>query len=666
MYFPSSTDIISKNQRISPKEEEEEETAYVSEEDHIRITYGDNIRLRKIYGESYLRKIYGYNELVDSGKGKGNIIIKSGGSKRNEPKRKTIKIVKGEKLKCGIRRFLSNNGKTSHLVRFEEGVLQDEPVEFDSLSGKYLLICCFHIPMLCGSSIAQQCRSLIDAYNELSELGYPFEMVVVAILRTDIVYDLKAAFDHFYSAFSCLAIPFSDFETRDYIHSCMRGGTHLDLESAILVDPQGIVLEGGEAPDHFLYFGSEWAPSFLPTTLDAIRIQDNVLRCRLDPMNSPRTFLYKLNPMYAKKYGIDDVVDEVCQEPLSLHGDILLCDPLFTLHRFDAASETDDELSSTVLDLSRKYVGLYLFINGDIMKDIKAAHDHCLANNQQLEIMLVPMPFWDEPETHIKQLHEALRSLNIKSWFLYSCPNGVCRKLWRIFGRGFPWPGEKFIIIPPDCKSGELCGREVLINLGVDQYPFTRTAILQQRLEYVRSLIPIFSTLFNNCPMIQNGQEFNSEQLKGKNVLLYLTWSQCDGYKRVKKHYPKIKAMGWEVVFVLLDYEHRRWNKEWVDEPMGDPISCHKCPCFNLKQMPWPCYMLPTAEAKASIKKQLFFPEDEKAVYLFAVGKDGKIVSRDVEHRLHTDGVTESLFDDVLECDLALVLATIPLYNDFY
>ncbi|XP_074274324.1 putative nucleoredoxin 1-1 [Silene latifolia] len=513
--------------------------------------------------------------------------------------------------------------------------------------------------MLNGIGIARQCRALIDAYDELSRLGYPFEMVVVAILRTDIVYDLKAAFDHFYSAFSCLAIPFSDFETRDYLHSCMRGGTRLDSESAIVVDPQGIILEGDYAFGHFLYFGSEWAPSFLPTTVDAITIQDNILRSRLDPMNSIRTFLYKLNPMYAKEFGIDDV-DEVCQEPLSLHGDILLCDPLLTLHRFDAET---DELSSTVLDLSRKYVGLYLFINGDIMDDIKAVHDHCLANNQQLEIMLVPMPFWDEPETHIKQLHEALRSLNIKSWFLFNCPNAVCRKLWRIFGRGFPWPGEKFIIIPPDCKSGDLSGREIIINFGVNQYPFTRTAILKQRLEYLRSLTPIFSTVFNNCPMIQKGKEFNSEQLKGKNVLLYLTWSQCDGYKLLKKHYRKIKAMGWEVVLVQLDYTKRYWNKDWVNLPIGDPIGCDYCPCFNLKHMPWPYYMLPTAEAKASIKKQLFFPDDEKTAYLFAVGKDGNIVSREVEHRLRTDGVTESLFDDVLECDLALVLATLPLYN---
>ncbi|KAK9681494.1 hypothetical protein RND81_10G006800 [Saponaria officinalis] len=140
---------------------------------------------------------------------------------------KTTKIKKG-----GFKRFLSNNGWTNHLVRFKKGCCGEvEDVDFDSLCGKYLLICCFSVPMFSDKMVADDCRAIIETYHHLSRQCHPFEMVVVVKMRSDAAYDQKTAFDHFYSAFSCLAIPFSDVDTRDYICSCF-------MDLAILVDPR--------------------------------------------------------------------------------------------------------------------------------------------------------------------------------------------------------------------------------------------------------------------------------------------------------------------------------------------------------------------------------------------------------------------------------------------
>ncbi|XP_074301560.1 uncharacterized protein LOC141632959 [Silene latifolia] len=458
-------------------------------------------------------------------------------------------------------------------------------------------------------------------------------------MRTDVVeYSRLAAFYHFYSAFSCLAIPFSDFQTRDYIYACMRTG--------FFVNPKGIILHTHRALDLFFYYSPDSVP-FLDTNLNAIDTKDDQLRSRLDPMYDTQTLLSWLDP----------TKHDHQRPPLSLAKDILLCHPNLTLRRLHHPG-TDNDVT-TVGDLSRKYVGLYLCIDGRIMELIKEAHDNCLAKKQQLEIVLVCLPFYDEPDSYNKCLDQAVQELNITSWFRFEYNSKVCRRLWRIFGNGYFSPGEKFIIIPPNCESGELCGREVITNFGINEYPFTRTAILRRRLEYVRSLTPLFPLLFNNnnC-LIQNGEEFKAEQLQGKNVLLYLSWCERELDSRLMKHYPDIKAKGWEVVFVPLAYTDQYWNGQRLDRVVWENRLC-----LELEEMPWP-FMTPSAAAKACIKEKLFFVEDHETSYLFAVGKDGSIVSRDVQYRLETYGVTESLFADDLELDLASPLADMPLFEN--
>ncbi|XP_074315614.1 uncharacterized protein LOC141651819 [Silene latifolia] len=566
------------------------------------------------------------------------------------------KYMKGRKLKFGgFKQLLSNYGKTTHLVRFKKGVFGPvEHVDLNILRGKYLLICCINVPI--RTDQGQYLRALIEAYDDLSG-NIPFEMVLVPKMRSDVSYNQKAAFYHFCSAFSCLAIPFSDSKTRAYLHSFISSDFLSGDDSAILVHPNGTILQEYDVFQHFFYYSSDWFP-FLDTTLDKILTQDELLRSKLDPFYSTPTLLSRLDPTYLFTEDIvkrDDHWPLSLGDhwPLSLSADILQCDPLLSLSRFDAAAET----TVTVLDLSRKYVGLYLCINGSIMEQIKTAHDYCVANNQQLEIVLVCMSFYDEPNSYYNCLYKALRHLGISTWFIFDYHSKVCRRMWRIFGHGYLWHGEKLIIIPPDCESAELCGREVITNFGIKEYPFTRTAILRRRLEYFRSLTPLFPSLFNNnnC-LIQNGKKFNSKQLQGKNVLLYLTLNERDLDTLLIKYYPEIKAKGWEVVFVPLKYKDRCWNGQLVDRYIWNGSY------VDLDEMPWPI-MPPSAADKACIKEKLFFPEDENTSYLFAVDKDGKIVSKDVQERLRDHGITESLFADVLELDLAYGLAEMPLFD---
>ncbi|KAK9681492.1 hypothetical protein RND81_10G006600 [Saponaria officinalis] len=127
------------------------------------------------------------------------------------------------------------------------------------------------------------------------------------------------------------------------------------------------------------------------------------------------------------------------------------------------------------------------------------------------------------------------------------------------------------------------------------------------------------------------------------------------------KHYPKMKAMGWEIVFVPLDpetYTERYWNRQMVERVV---VNYRFRMGSKVDEMPWSVMSPPAAVA---VKKLLTFPEEDQRSRLVAVGKDGNIVSRRVEDELETHGVTESLFDDVLESHLTRELAFMPAIED--
>ncbi|KAK9671605.1 hypothetical protein RND81_12G041600 [Saponaria officinalis] len=390
----------------------------------------------------------------------------------------------------------------------------------------------------------------------------------------------------------------------------------------------------------------EWFP-FHDTHTEAVSIQDNVLRCRLDPF-------------YKKSLRDDPVFEAIMQdalfeEPLSLYKDILLCDPSLALPRIGSVDGADESL--TVLELSKKHVALYLHLTREFLGDLIDLHQECIEKKLELEIILVCIPLFDPDNSFQEKLIQDLRREYITSWFVFPKHNKIWRRLWRVFSlRGME---DKMIILPPNGKSGELAGREVVEQCGelagrevveqcgVEEYPFTRTAILERRFTTLRSLTP--ASLFkgnskNRTCLVRKGKKrcVRQSSLQGKKLLVYLDWLQlsydygelCD---LMMKLYPKIKAKGREVVFVPLDHKHTKRHVKFA-------------------KMLWP--IMPIREdGEASVSDQLIFEGDVcYGNQVIAFREDGMIVSREAKKGLMKNELCDSLFCDNLYDELAYML----------
>ncbi|XP_074320188.1 putative nucleoredoxin 1 [Silene latifolia] len=526
-----------------------------------------------------------------------------------------------EDMRLAVIPFLSNNGKTNSLVRCCTG----EPVGFDVVLRKHLLICCVSLPLSEG---AYYFHAMMEAYSNLPRDN--FEMVLVASSDST-----KAAFDDFVSDLPCLAIPFSDSDTRHFIYSFIA----LDFYycccpqlSAILVDPEETVLHYLVVPDRFLNYGSEWFP-FRDSDAEAIVVQDTVLMFRLDP-------LYKKGVQAGAREAI--MRDPLINEPLSLYRDILLCEPSLAIPRIGSIGGPEE--SVTVLELSKKHVALYLCLEqgSGCLQDLIILHQECIEKNLELEILVVCIPLLDRTNSFPEKLVEILRRKNITSWLVFPKHNKVWRRLWQVFSLSLM--EDRLIILPPDGKPGELEGRGVIEQLGITAYPFTRSTLLERRFNALRSLTSdsLFKdTCMNRTCLTRKGKKLNVRQssLQGKKLLVYLDWLQLSNdygnlCRRLLKLYPKIKARGWEVVFVPLDHKHRR-------------------PHALYARMPWP--IMPVQETCETCvpHKLIFEGEANYGNQVIAFRKDGKIVSREVMTDLMKNKLSGSLFRDNLYEEIA-------------
>ncbi|XP_074296711.1 putative nucleoredoxin 1 [Silene latifolia] len=530
----------------------------------------------------------------------------------------SVEIQKGGHL--DIVSFLSNNGKTTHLIR-----AIGETVKIDVLRGKYVLICCFKLPVYLDSYGYSVCRSLIDAYTDLRR--DLFEIVLVADkepglnLREDV-------FGAFFSAFQCLAVPFSDFDTRHFI--CSSIGLNFSI-GTILVSPEGDIIQHHDAYKNFNSYGSAWFP-FTDDYVERLETQDDILRIRCDPFYRERN-----------RVAIKDSYDEQPQPP-SLYADILLCDWSLVLHRVDPAAGP----SMTVSQLWNKHIGLYLCCDGDFMDKLNEVHKQCLAMNQELEIVLVCLPLYDDPIAYHRNLLEALKLFNITSWFVFPFEENrkACRRLSRVF---IQYPKHDKLVILPAYNSGEpgeIEARALITQFGMNTYPFTATKVVEQRYNALKSLNPfswfIDSRQKKRTCLVRNDSEsyVRKSKLDGKKLLLYLDSFQFDVdngefCRLLIKHYLEIKASGCEVVFVPLNQKYIPIREQHAD----------------IAEMPWP--IMPVQDAvKASVVAQLILPGDNDrdglTSRLIAVGENGKIVSKRAHIKLMEEGVTESLFVDTL------------------
>ncbi|XP_074296703.1 putative nucleoredoxin 1-2 [Silene latifolia] len=524
--------------------------------------------------------------------------------------------------------FLSNNGKTTHLVRNN-----DQTVKIEVVRGKYLLICCVNLPVKCYSNDYDICRSLIDSYPKLH--GNLFEIVLVANMKPS--FNLrKDVFDAFFSAFQCLAVPFSEFDTRNSISSFIGLNPGRDIIETVLVDPTGCILQHRKASDYFLTFGSEWYP-FTDDFVELLETQDDILRMRLDP------FYQKRESVSPKAEAIVDSYNQQ-PPPLSLHADILLCDCCLVLHRVDP----DAGPSMTVSQLSEKYIGLYLCYDGEYIHTLNKVHKECVALNQELEVLIIGLPLDDDPISYHKNLLELLKLNEITSWFLFPLEENrmVYRRLSRVFGSE---EEDRLIILPPynSGQPGEIEARALIAQFGRNTYPFTATKVVEQRYNALKSLNPILwfrdSRKKKRTCLIRNDSNsyVRKSTLVDKKLLLYLDSLRLpdDGEfcYLLMKNYDEIKASGCEVVFVPLDEEDVYLHEQ------NDAIP----------EMPWPI-MPVQAAVDASVIKQLLprGHDDRSNRLLIAFDEDGKILSKQASCKLKEEGVTESLFADTLYQEL--------------
>lgn len=306
-----------------------------------------------------------------------------------QKKKNRTKIVKGMRLGKDIKSLLSNGGKRDCLVS-NNGV--KVPL-LDKISGKYLLIHCIAIPIMADDvKDAELCRNLISAYSQLKAAAYNFEMVIVArISSVTMVFndDEEAAFNRFFNAFSCLAVPFSDSESRDFICYSL-GLTTADSHScSLLLDPHQLVLQTDA--DCFNHFGAAAFP-FTTHHLDALYRQDQEIILRLD-------FIER--EIKSSKEAITTP-----WVPVSLVELLGSCHLLRRIGCINKNNNEEEDIISVSELSKKKCVGLYLCYNGNFIPMLDTVYKDCVANNLEFEVVLVYIPFHSDTTSFINAAHE--------------------------------------------------------------------------------------------------------------------------------------------------------------------------------------------------------------------------------------------------------------------
>ncbi|KAL6511284.1 hypothetical protein OROHE_020508 [Orobanche hederae] len=141
--------------------------------------------------------------------------------------RKCPRIVEDEKLEEDVVSFLSDGDKRNYLVRNN-----GDRVGVDTVAGKYLVICCFKAPLPNDHMSGFNCRAMIAAYSRLVSENANLEMVMVAKMVGSTMVagnDEEAAFNRFFTAFPCLAIPFSDESMESIRQSCVAESLEFEI-----------------------------------------------------------------------------------------------------------------------------------------------------------------------------------------------------------------------------------------------------------------------------------------------------------------------------------------------------------------------------------------------------------------------------------------------------
>ncbi|XP_021732622.1 probable nucleoredoxin 1 [Chenopodium quinoa] len=358
-----------------------------------------------------------------------------------------------------------------------------DKVMVDSLRRKYVMIFCFFLPIEPQSPVDNHCWAIKAAFSEWFDSGRDdIQMVLVAKMKREWV-DNETVFINFLSSFpNCLAIPFCDSKSRDYVCKSI-GLTGLNVHydpSVIVADPHQRVLQESS------YFLELYGADSFPFTNE------------------------RLETLY-----------EEAHRPLLPIEEILRCKPSDIL-----VSNSCKNRTICVSDLKKKLVGLYLCRDGDFMGELHEVYELChCKQGYELEIVLIHQPD-EEPRQFIEYVNADLVQRGITSWWVLPFKDSVSHWLSRL---SETHSMDTLIILDP--TSGKYVnpyGETVIRNFGFDGYPFTIANMIEKETARLRELT-LESLLVlskeQNYVCTNDGTRVSVAELRGRNVLLYLEWT---------------------------------------------------------------------------------------------------------------------------------------------
>ncbi|XP_021729126.1 uncharacterized protein LOC110696145 [Chenopodium quinoa] len=331
------------------------------------------------------------------------------------------------------------------------------------LSGKYIMICRFDLPL---ESFTIQ-GNIYWALKHASSKWSNFQLVVVAKMSPGSEHDSELFYSFLSSLPSCLAVPLddSDFEFSS---------------DSLILDPSGVVLQ--QSSCRFLI---RHGIKSLPFTENWILTLDN----------------YLFNKSRARPLPLEDLLS------------LKLSDGLSNIAATDTIS---------VSKLTDKLVGLYLYLNGQLLDTVNRVYQESRSKNRELEIVLVYVSLSDDPQHYMDSVDAVLKGRGISSWWKSPLNDSTFRKLWLICDES---ERDELIIVGPQGRFVELKGADAITLETVhDLYPYSAEALAHQETTRLIKL-SLESLLFpsiNYYLVTQQGHHVHLRDLQGKKVLLFI------------------------------------------------------------------------------------------------------------------------------------------------
>lgn len=485
----------------------------------------------------------------------------------------------------------------SYLDRIDGGRVAVDKTTF---RGKYIMVCCFHVPILRDYFELRYLQALITTCCDLYSTRKDFEMVVVAKMNK--CADYKVVFDHFLSGFppSCLVVPFEDLERRDFICRFLDLLSHRHIQCVLF------------NVDNNMDMGND-----MDIKRDILRFGE----IRFARYHGADAFPFSYEKL--KEVIANDTPRWESVSTSTLVG-LLGCNAYDVLEKISPNPAGSGEEVMTISELSKKNVGLYLCAKGDYLAMLCDIYEKCRTRKLAFEIVLVYLPF-DQPITPqawMENVNTLLQKHKISSsWWRLPYNNSVTCRLRRLT---FPRHRDRLIIVGAHDEFVEPFGEKVMKKHGIDAYPFFREYLIEKELNKLKDLT--FESLFASGPkdfFYQGTDKKFLSDLQGKNILLYLEYpgdlcifpQQLRWYEQLKKNNPDF-----EVVFVC------RSNYS-ADIEINDSDLCRIMP-------DWLLYPFDPTHS-ASVEKRLGF---NNATALVEFGENGQLCSLSALRRLDVYG----------------------------